>query len=417
MATIFLSYSSKDNSLPPGWVEGFSSKLKEWIRYIGLEGSEVWFDKDKIITGDQLTNKLQTELENSDIIMPILSGYYFDEEYKKWVEMELNYFREVKGDASIKKIFFIEKIQVDINKINPPELRDLKRFQFYQQIGDRKLPYHFKPDDELFDEKICELAYDIKAYFTTNPVEQNTKKKVAIITTPQLYDNANELLRELKKKFDVNIGLSASKDLSTVKEKLESYDYIIFTLGIYPGKTVRDSITREELYYNELKAIDWENKDITTYTKIPAEEEFWEQIDLLDYQIKTIETSWDTRIKPKIERTASDLLNPDLTPKIGPLLEVLKPINPYFANFVECNQASLVEEFVKSGTVDSLKFLEILKKFIDAFKTEWNEKLADINRQKSFIDKVRNDTGTDGLFDPIDKSFFDFKMHVLNKIN
>ena len=96
-AQIFMSYSWKDNTIPPSDPSaeaGFVSALAEQIHYeFDTSDSKpaLWWDRDKIDEAQQFDPLIEEAINRSSLFLIVLSGHWIDSEYCK---LELELFRK-----------------------------------------------------------------------------------------------------------------------------------------------------------------------------------------------------------------------------------------------------------------------------------------------------------------------------------
>lgn len=110
--TVFLSHSSKDKK----FVERVFNELQK---------SEVraWYDKEEIVAGDSITDKINDGLEKSDFALIFLSKNFLDGE-SGWTTAEANFFMQQRMRDSSKK-FAIINIDVPHREM-PPLMQDYR---------------------------------------------------------------------------------------------------------------------------------------------------------------------------------------------------------------------------------------------------------------------------------------------------
>jgi hypothetical protein len=69
-ADIFVSYSHSNNG--DGWVTELKSKLASGLADLS-EDVDVWFDADRLQTGDHFKREIQEKLANTRILVAVLS--------------------------------------------------------------------------------------------------------------------------------------------------------------------------------------------------------------------------------------------------------------------------------------------------------------------------------------------------------
>ena len=91
-ADIFVSYSHANNL--DGWVTDLKSMLAGGLAEFSKD-VEVWFDTDRLTTGDCFKQEIQDELSNTRILLAVLSPAYLESEF--CIEKELDWFRDSFG--------------------------------------------------------------------------------------------------------------------------------------------------------------------------------------------------------------------------------------------------------------------------------------------------------------------------------
>jgi hypothetical protein len=86
---IFVSFSHRDNRLPPGqdpreggWVERFARFLESWLRDgRGLKGLKVWLDKGRLSGATEIENRIQGDLGRTGLLLVLHSHNYRNSNY------------------------------------------------------------------------------------------------------------------------------------------------------------------------------------------------------------------------------------------------------------------------------------------------------------------------------------------------
>jgi hypothetical protein len=180
---IFISYTHLDN-MPPegkehGWVDSFHIALNQNLSEFLGRKPVIFFDKVGIEGYQKLTPSVFGALENTLLLIPILSPGFFNSE---WCPNELKFFNDLVSKSSGRQqIFSIVKTPIEGEDM-PAELRDnLRKFEFFQKkdIGDDIIPLRpglTESGENKFFTKVNDLAQAIKKYIKTLPSDKSDEK-------------------------------------------------------------------------------------------------------------------------------------------------------------------------------------------------------------------------------------------------
>ena len=423
MSQVFISYCHKDNKLPPNWVNSFHELLADSIIYYGGE-SKVWIDKENMQIGNHdIPESIEKELKESDILLAIISGFYFNDDHREWVDKERHIFQKRWGDKAKNKIVFIEKIQIDQAKIDT-NLQGLKRFKFYYHFGDKKTPYHFKPEEAEFGMKIAELAEDINQSITGQKTTlADTSANIVYITeTPELSNEKQDLVKELKRnKCHVISNLLEYGEQKTIVDLISENNqkkiYIVMLIGIYPNfSSSKENKSVLETQYDLIKKLNPAKGNVQILMKIPSQVEIQSQIENITSEKKTIENFGIDKITTNINELEKVLPSLSLDELVAKLMEVLGKLSADLSEFFQWHLSELEEKIVDIVDKKENDLTALMNHIVNDYVTYLDEQLITIDSHRKFIGKIRNDLSVDGFFDPMDKPYIDFKLHVLEKI-
>ena len=147
----FISYAWVDNRpfepAQSGWVSTFVDGLRKHLgRELGRKelGDRVWLDYEKLRGSDSIKGIIQSELESTHLLVPILSRGYLD---SPWCRQELKAFLELHG-ADSGRIF---PVWMSPAEVLPPELDALLKYKFWYEDGARKPRTRWFPDRDPTD--------------------------------------------------------------------------------------------------------------------------------------------------------------------------------------------------------------------------------------------------------------------------
>lgn len=95
---IFISYSHHDNKTHDDWIENFVKKLRDVYKSSFGKDLNVFFDQKDIATGNVLSKKIDEELSNTLLFIPIITPAYLS---SKWCRQEFMNFMQLAGEELI----------------------------------------------------------------------------------------------------------------------------------------------------------------------------------------------------------------------------------------------------------------------------------------------------------------------------
>ena len=117
-ADIFVSYSHSNDR--DGWVTELKSKLASGLADLS-EDVDVWFDTDRLRTGDRFQQEIHDKLSNTRILVAVLSPAYLKSQF--CMEEELNWFQDSFG----REIIQYQKVPLEEDQTPPlPDAHFLK---------------------------------------------------------------------------------------------------------------------------------------------------------------------------------------------------------------------------------------------------------------------------------------------------
>lgn len=140
---VFLSYARADNQRgtgKEGWADSFKKELTKRVfpMYRGAQPPRIWRDEEELLESDDLTQAIFTQLRNTAVFVPVLSGSWLRSD---WCKRELREFAEaarggrrlwVEGRLPILKVE-----RVPIPEAEQPEpVRGLRGCQFYRRTAE-----------------------------------------------------------------------------------------------------------------------------------------------------------------------------------------------------------------------------------------------------------------------------------------
>ena len=136
MTQIFLSYARDDDLLPPnlppgkqasGFVTALHNQLLYEFRNLGGERPELWRDIHGINRGDQFASVIETQIEQSDLLLVVLSLNWIKRE---WCLRELEAFEKRWGAETRQRIVIASKRTVPL-ELRPPLLQGQEGYDFF----------------------------------------------------------------------------------------------------------------------------------------------------------------------------------------------------------------------------------------------------------------------------------------------
>jgi hypothetical protein len=127
---VFISYAHLDDA--DGWVTEVKSKIASRLTADLAGAPEIWFDADRLRTGDIFKQKIHEELSNTLILLSIISPAYLQSEF--CIERELNHFLNELG----REVFQLQKVRlVEGTDLPLPD-------SFYEILFDEKTDTPFR---------------------------------------------------------------------------------------------------------------------------------------------------------------------------------------------------------------------------------------------------------------------------------
>src|SRR5436305_2486160 len=121
---VFISYAHRDDA--DGWVTEVKSKIASRLTADLAGEPEIWFDADRLRTGDIFKQEIHQKLSNTLILLSIVSPSYLQSEF--CIERELNHFLNELG----REVFQLQKVRlVEDTELPLPD-------SFYEVLFDEK---------------------------------------------------------------------------------------------------------------------------------------------------------------------------------------------------------------------------------------------------------------------------------------
>jgi hypothetical protein len=136
MTQIFLSYARDDDLLPPNLpsgkqASGFITALHNQLLYefcnLGGGRPELWRDIHGIDRADQFANVIETQIEQSDLLLVVLSRNWIKRE---WCQRELEAFQRRWGAQARQRMVVVSKRLVPLDQ-RPPLLQGQEGYDFF----------------------------------------------------------------------------------------------------------------------------------------------------------------------------------------------------------------------------------------------------------------------------------------------
>ena len=173
----FISYAWVDNQPfeagQPGWVSIFVNGLRMHLgRELGRkeQGDRVWLDYEKLRGSDSIKGIIQSELESTHLLVPILSRGYLD---SPQCRQELKAFLELHG-ANSGRIF---PVWMEPVYELPPELDALLKYKFWYEDGAHRPRTRWfpgpDPTDRLYRDIQQDMAGDMAARLRELMLDEN----------------------------------------------------------------------------------------------------------------------------------------------------------------------------------------------------------------------------------------------------
>ncbi len=170
---LFISYRRADNRPPPdvpkaeGYITHFCRQLYWELDNAGLAADSLWIDRNQLEPADKFTEVIQQQLQNSDILLAILSNGYVS---SGWCCEEVDYFaqrlRDVPDAERKRRIFRVDKHEVADADL-PEALQNLQAVRLYEKDPESGVEREFYYRGKLrrptpYREAINELAIAIR---------------------------------------------------------------------------------------------------------------------------------------------------------------------------------------------------------------------------------------------------------------
>ena len=169
---VFISYTrtQPDQASETGWIKDFHTRLYcEMADFLsGSRRPEIFRDDD--MEGNTPLPRIFEEVRYSAVFVAVLTERHKD---SKWCQEETKKFYEIARETigehfnNKDRVFKVLKVPVDIGDQHPPELRDLKGYQFFErEPGKPKARRFYRRDHSedspaKFNEQILFIAQDI----------------------------------------------------------------------------------------------------------------------------------------------------------------------------------------------------------------------------------------------------------------
>jgi beta-lactamase class D len=205
MPNIFINHSSVDRVYPNGiypsnWVKDFSESLEPLVhQYTGIR-YKLWFD-ERDARDTLIDRPIQEALEKSEFLLALISPAYIVDEHH-WCRAERDYFvNNVVRDETIAK----GKIIATFKLFDEDELNDLPSifdnhytFKLYKvkNLQQRNIPIAITKADPDWNDYLTVLAYSIKQALKKVKKNIETRFRIFIADTNQLYDEQLKLNSE-----------------------------------------------------------------------------------------------------------------------------------------------------------------------------------------------------------------------------
>jgi hypothetical protein len=205
MPNIFVNHSSIDRAYPngvypPNWVEDFSKSLEPLVQqYTGIR-YKLWFD-ERDARDTLIDRPIREALEDSDFLLALVSPAYMMDEHR-WCSAERDYFINsvVRDNAKAKERIIATFKLFDDDEYNdlPPILKNHYTFKLYRikKLQARDIPVPITKHDPDWNEHLTVLAYSIKQALRKQKKNIETKFRIHIAETNQLYDEQLKLNSE-----------------------------------------------------------------------------------------------------------------------------------------------------------------------------------------------------------------------------
>ena len=242
-ADIFISYTHVDNQPltegQRGWVDAFHRALERRLAQVLAADPEVFVDR-KLQGNDVFDQRLESILRRTAFLVTIVSPRYLGSE---WCMRELKIFMdaaEASGGVSIEnqaRIFKVIKHPLDSHDALP-ELENLLGYDFFIYDPDTATPREFKgemdhPSRVRFEERICDLAHEIRKLLKTFNPDATLTKKLEAPSAPVIY--LAETTRDIQEERD------------DVKRELKQQGYVVLPDAALPWGSSFQGAARDML--------------------------------------------------------------------------------------------------------------------------------------------------------------------------
>ncbi len=166
---VFISYAHFDNETHGNWIHEFEDRLARDYRARTGQTLKVFLDKDGLNTGHVLSDRLKQAMDNSALLLPILSPVYLS---SPWCRKEFLYFMERTGDGLIvegnSRIVPVRLMPYDaFQSKTAAEKQEAEQLTGF--LGEKEIlyadfyrgPLPVSATDPAFNEKIAGLSDDV----------------------------------------------------------------------------------------------------------------------------------------------------------------------------------------------------------------------------------------------------------------
>lgn len=192
MTQIFLSYARDDDLLPPnlppgkqasGFVTALHNQLLYEFRDLGGERPELWRDIHGIDRGDQFASVIEDQINNSDILLVVLSLNWIKRE---WCLRELQAFEKRWGAEARQRIVIASKRAVPL-ELRPPLLQGQEGYNFFfleprAQAGEEQ---QYFDRGTVIDDRYYNQVTDLARYLSSSNDRRSRQRTVPVAETPR----------------------------------------------------------------------------------------------------------------------------------------------------------------------------------------------------------------------------------------
>jgi hypothetical protein len=185
---VFVSYAHLSDDAD-GWVTRFCAELEKKLSSVLDRKAKVWFDDTGLKAGDQINEKIRTDLPKVAVLVPVLSPAYVDSEFCTVVELGAF------PGAGEGRVFPVAKLPFEEGQVSPLPSA-VKCLYFYKdtEAGCEQ----FNADDLRFEAVMRELAQAIVAKLRQM---RRSRQRIYVsrpkpFTTDELLRRAHESLRK-----------------------------------------------------------------------------------------------------------------------------------------------------------------------------------------------------------------------------